>query len=427
MAVQTKDTATLNFALKNTTTSSQVFAYITGTATSNNNALCLIESDGKTPYYPPNPSGTMSPVGANVAIPLGAPGNTVTVTIPYLAGARLWFSINGQLTFYVNPGPALVEPSVSNTSDANYNVLWDFCEFTYNTQQLYANITYVDFVSIPIGLSLTNTSGATQTVTGMPANGLTTIVNGLNAQHASDGAGWNQLIINNSSGTPIRAVSPNTGIVMNNSLFSGYYQSYVNQVWAQYTGSTALTVDTQAAAGKVTATVVNGQLSFGSAASYSQPAAADIFSCSSGPFTPSGNSEKDAISARLAAAFNRSTLLINANQPDNENVANYYKNPITNHYSRIVHSANTDGKGYAFPYDDVAPTNGTDQSGSVFDPNPQLLTVTVGGGASSGTQQSKVETSVKQTPVQKTLSGKTISSRLKSVLSKANGLFGKKK
>lgn len=416
-----EDTLTLNFALINTTTSSQVFAYITGTATSNNNALCLIESDGKTPYYPQSPSGTLAALGADVAIPLGAPGSTITVTIPYLSSARLWFSIDGKLTFYVNPGPALVEPSVSNKSDPNYNILWDFCEFTYNSAEIYANITYVDFVSIPIALSLTNTSGTSQTVTGMPAHGLTTVVNGLNAQNASDGAGWNQLIINNSSGTPIRAVSPNNGIVMNSSLFTGYYESYVEQVWSHYTGSTSLTVDTQGSAGNVTATVVNGLLSFGSAASYSQPSSADIFSCSSGPFTPTGNSEKDAITARLAAAFNRSTLLTDANQPNGESVSNYYKNPTTNHYARIIHSANTDGRGYAFPYDDVAPTGSTDQSGSVVDPNPQLLTVTIGGGASNGLQ-SKLKS-----PVRKTPSATTIRSMLKRTWTKVKGFITGKK
>ena len=50
-----------------------------------------------------------------------------------------------------------------------------------------------------------------------------------------------------------------------------------------------------------------------------------------------------------------------------------------------MHAANLDGVGYAFPYDDVTPTNGVNQSGAVQDPNPQLLTVAVGGGnASSG-------------------------------------------
>jgi Beta-1,3-glucanase len=53
---------------------------------------------------------------------------------------------------------------------------------------------------------------------------------------------------------------------------------------------------------------------------------------------------------------------------------------IANHYSRICHSINLSGKGYGFPYDDVSPSNSsTDQSGSISDPNPELLTVAVGG------------------------------------------------
>jgi hypothetical protein len=87
-----------------------------------------------------------------------------------------------------------------------------------------------------------------------------------------------------------------------------------------------------------------------------------------------------AITARLAAAFNRSTLLVDSHQPDGEVVSNYYKTTPTNHYSRIVHAANTDGRGYAFPYDDVGPSGGQDQSGSVSDGSPGLWTVSVGGG-----------------------------------------------
>ena len=87
-----------------------------------------------------------------------------------------------------------------------------------------------------------------------------------------------------------------------------------------------------------------------------------------------------AILPRLAAAFNRSTLLIDSDQPDGENPADYYANAITNHYARIVHATTTGGRGYAFPYDDVAPSGGADQSGAVSDPAPTLLTVTLGSG-----------------------------------------------
>ena len=92
------------------------------------------------------------------------------------------------------------------------------------------------------------------------------------------------------------------------------------------------------------------------------------------------------LTARISAAFNRSTLLTDTNQPDGENPANYYKTSPTNHYARIIHATAQDGRGYAFPYDDVLPNGGTDQSGFVRDSNPTLLTVTVGavhGGSST--------------------------------------------
>lgn len=181
--------STLTIALQNTTTSNTVYAYITGQAINNNNALVLIEADGHTPYYPASPSSTGQPLAVNCAIKLGAPGSTTNVTIPQIAGGRVWFSIGAPITFLLNPGPGLVEPSVTNPSDPNTNIMWDFCEFTFNSSQLYANITYVDFVSIPISMTLTNTSGATQHISGMPANGLATVCNGLIAQNNADGAG----------------------------------------------------------------------------------------------------------------------------------------------------------------------------------------------------------------------------------------------
>ncbi|KAK2604565.1 hypothetical protein N8I77_007483 [Diaporthe amygdali] len=369
---------TLDIALVNTTSSSNVYAYISGLALNNNNAVFMLQSDGTTVYYPTSPDDTGKALAANTAIQLGAPGTTRTITIPQTAGGRIWFSQNATLTFLLNPGPALVEPSVTNVSDPNYNIYWDFCEFTYNSYQLFINITYVDFVCLPIALQLQNTSGVVTTVTGMPSNGLDTVCSALTTQSAVDGAGWKSLIVPSSTGANLRALSPNSGIVMNNSLFNGYFQPYVNQVWTKYT-ATPLQVDTQASYGVVSGQVdSSSNLTFGDAGSFPQPSAADIFSCSTGAFAVP-TAEMANIAARLAAAFNRSTLLINSDQPDNEVVSTYYTNAITNHYARIVHATNTDRKGYAFPYDDVGPSNGADQSGSLFDSNPQLLTVTIGG------------------------------------------------
>lgn len=345
-------------------------------------------SDGETIYYPASPSSTGTALSTNCAIALGAPGSTTTVTVPRTAGGRIWFSRDATLTFLLNPGPALVEPSVTNTSDPSYNVFWEFCEFTFNASQLYINISYVDFVSLPVGLQLENTSGTVTTVKGLPSTGLDTICAGLTSQTATDGAGWSDLIIKSSSGANLRALSPNSGITMDSSLFSTYYDSYVQAVWSKYSNGNNLTIDTQASWGSVNGTVKNDVLDFGSdVGSFSAPSSANIFSNSSGPFAVT-TAEMGAIGARLAAAFNRSTLLIDSVQPDDEVVANYYTNPITNHYARLLHATYLDGKGYAFPYDDVAPTGGADQSGSLFDPSPQLLTVTVGGPSTSASANS---------------------------------------
>jgi hypothetical protein len=377
---------TLNIDLQNNTGSNTVYAYVTGLALDHGMAWFLLQADGQTPYYPASPSSTGSPLGANCAIALNASGaGARRITIPHLAGGRIWFSIGAKLTFLINPGPALVEPSVSNPSDPNINTLWDFCEFTYNKDQLYANISAVDFFSIPVALKLTNGSGGSQSVAGLPAGALDTVCTRLSSQSAADGQGWKQLIVT-SGGRNLRALSPTNGIVRNPSLFSGYYNGYVNQVWQKYS-TTPLAVDTQAQWGVVNGTVSGGLLTFPGVGSFSQPSAADIFSCSSGPFSAPG-AEMGALTARISAAFNRSTLLSDANQPDGENPANYYKVSPTNHYARIIHATSQDGRGYAFPYDDVVPNGGTDQSGAVVDGNPTLLTVTLsavhGGGSGSG-------------------------------------------
>lgn len=379
-AAQTSSTTT--FALKNTTTSSNVYAYVTGLDINRNSIPFLLQSDRVTPYYPASPSSTLQPLQANCGIALGAPGTTTTVTVPQAAGGRVWFCQSGTLTFLLNPGPALVEPSVMNTSDPNYNLPWGFCEFTFNSFQLFVNISYVDFVALPIALQLENTAGTVTSVQGIPKNGLDLVCGQLQAQDAKDSAGWSKLVIPSPSGGNLRALSPNSGISMNNSLFQGYYQPYVDKVWAKY-ASTSLTVDTQAQwsvlTGKVSTST--GKLTFDNVGGFSQPSAADIFSCNSGAFAnyASNVDEMANIGARIAAAFNRSTLLINTSQPDNEVVSNYYQDAVTNHYSRICHSVNLDKRGYAFPYDDVGPSTGVDQSGSVYDSNPKLLTITVGG------------------------------------------------
>jgi len=374
---------TLNIVLRNESPAAQLYAHITG---SDDKGIVIMSADGKTPYRPTSPSDTLQPLGADCAIPLGGTGGSRTVAIPRISGGRIWFCKDKPLSFFVNPGPALVEPSATNPADANYGLDWGFAEFTWNAQELYANVSFVDFVGLPVSLQLKTGDGQVKTVPGMPADGLEQVCGKLEAQGKADGKGWEKLVVRDAGGAPLRALSPNAGAVLVPGLFDGYYQSYVDAVWDKYTKED-LTVNTQFKWGDVTGrTSPDGKLltfasSDGSSSiTFGKPSAADIFTCSTGPFAHgAGVSEEQLnVGARLAAALNRSTLLANARQPEGEKVEGYYKEATTNHYARVCHETSVQGRGYAFPYDDVGASGGTDQSGFVNDPNPKELTVCVG-------------------------------------------------
>lgn len=362
----------LKIELVNQSFSDTVYAFITGRDINRNNDWILVEADGSL-YYPTSPSSLLQPLAKDCAILLGSPGSSKTVTVPQIAGARIYFSVDQSLTFLLNPGPALVEPSPTNPSDPNYNIRWHFCEFTFNSTQLFANISYVDFVCLPISLTVRDASGTVQHVPGMESNGLDLVCSGLETQHNQDGAGWNALIIKH-EGRPLRVLSPNNGIVLNPKLFEDYWTRYVDESWQRY-AKVDLKIDTQASSGEVCGRVEGSEIRFPNSR-FAKPSARDIFGCSSGPFVPTGGSETLAIIPRLAAAINRSTLATEANQPSTSK-EQYYAHVTTNHYSRIVHEVNLDGRGYAFPYDDV--TTGADQAGTLFTPEPALFTIAVGG------------------------------------------------
>ncbi|KAI7299612.1 glucanase b [Hortaea werneckii] len=383
----TMASGTFTIQLRNDTNSSTVYGYITGLALDSGNRVFLLQADGKTPYYPTNPSSTGSKLEKNCSIPLGSPGNTVTCTIPRLAGGRIWFSVGTPLTFLLNPGPALVEPSIFNPADPNHYTNFGFAEFTYNAAQVFANISYVDFVGLPISLDLTDTANNVQRVAGMTNYGPQTIANGLIAQTRRDGRRWSSLIVNDKAGNLLRILSPNSGITLNPDWFQTYWTDYVNQVYSRYS-SNALTVNTQAVWRDVPGTVpanASSTFTFATAGqpnpqpTFPKPSARDIFSCNSGPFATGSNPETNVIIPRLSAAFNRSTLLLSDVTPNGTNPTQYYQNPTTNHYARIVHAANLDGKGYTFPYDDVTPDGGVGQEGAVFSFEPKSLLVAVGG------------------------------------------------
>lgn len=379
----------LDIQLQNQTNSDQVWAYITGLAISNGQRV-LLKSNGRDLYYPQQVSQIGSPLAEDCAIPLGPPGNTVSVHIPQMAGGRIWFSSGSKLTFLLNPGPALVEPSVLNPSDANARVNFSFAEFTLNNDQLFANISYVDFVPrLPVALTLETAGGAVQHVSGMGPRGIEQICEALRAQAWRDGWPWDKLIVQpEANQQALRVLSPTHGDAVGAS-FAGYFEPYVEEVWRRYSrghGGPKLHINTQAAAGVVSGHVNHrGELVFGErqgqghGEAFPRPTTADVLGCNSGPFTTGPSGYRNSIIPRLAAAFQRSAVGGEGGDEQPSDPATFYKRDPTNHYCRVVHEANLDGKGYAFAYDDVQPDGGADQSGKVNAGDPRTFIVAVGG------------------------------------------------
>ncbi len=378
-------TPTLPLSLQNNSGNSTVYAYITGSDSTGWPGF--VDADGQFNRLP-NPSSTLTPT-ADHSIQLGPSGSAATnITLQeYVISGRVWFSTSTQIQFFVNPGnpPLLVQPFLA-PSDPNWQTDWTFCEFTFNSTNLYANLSYVDLVASPISIQTTGGLGQ-QTVGPLPSGALTSIASGLIAQHAADGAPWDQLVSTDSSGNVLRVISP----FHSPTDFGSYWDNYVSSVWSNYE-SNSLTIDTQGTYGAFTGTVANGELTFAgldtNGVPFTQPAAIDIFSCASGPLYNSGGDARDAVAVRLAAALNRSTLLVSGgnNQPSGDTAAQYYQDPTTNHYARLVHQYAT--VGYAFPDDDVLPTGASPVDGHVQDSAPTSCTISFGGPVGGGSSSS---------------------------------------
>ncbi|KYK60753.1 glycoside hydrolase family 64 protein [Drechmeria coniospora] len=361
-----------------------VNAYITGLDL--NNRVVFVDRNGALVYPSSGGSATPVPIKAKVAIPMPARGKRLRMylTIPLLSG-RVYFA-RGNLDFFMvrtASGDGLVQPSPTNLRDPSAGVNWGFVELTYTRYwALFANISYVDFVGflLSIGLSVKDGRGR-QLTKGLGAGSVSKICGGLLQQQSRDRYPWARLCVADATGTPIRVLSPNNYAVLRPNDFEGYWNAYVDQVWARY-AKAPLTVNTQSAAGKVKCQL-SGRLLVcaGDRRGFEKPTAKDIWGCNSGPFARRADDSavRLAVIPRLCAAFVRSTLLLaGGNVQPAVAASRYYTVNPTSHYSRLIHHYELDGKGYAFPYDDVNPDGSEDASGTVASQAPDVLTVYIG-------------------------------------------------
>ncbi|ETS80917.1 hypothetical protein PFICI_08446 [Pestalotiopsis fici W106-1] len=369
-------------SITNNMGASGVNAYITG----RNAAGSVVFLSPQGGWYYPDPHGSAAPVQItdDVKLPLGGAGSSSTFALPgYLSAARVWIA-EGELDFFTvaSNGIQLVEPSFANPKDPSTGINWGFVELTYLAEGLWANLSFVDFVGLVMGMTLTLGSGEVQTRKGLRSDAIAGICKDLVSQSNADGQPWGDLCVTDDNGTPLRIVAPNIYLSDDGDAFSDYFNQYIDQVWSRFT-SEPLTIDTQSDPGLVKCNVQGGNNLFcdGDNRSYSKPSAADIFGCNSGPFAiiDGDNAVHKAVVPRLCAAFNRGTFLqdggnVQPKQPSSD----YYQSNPNNHYSRIIHQYETDGQGYAFSYDDVNP-DGENSAGLVAGPDPRLLHIVLGG------------------------------------------------
>lgn len=311
---------------------------------------------------PPSPAPDASIVGP-------APGQSITIRMPKFSG-RVYFSYGQKLVFKVTTG-GLVQPAVQNPSDPNVNILFNWTEYTLNDSGVWINSTQVDMFSAPYSVGVRRGDGVTINTGRLKPGGYNNFFNALRGQPG----GWANLIRTRPDGTVLRALAPSHGIGVG-LLPAGVMNDYVNRVWSRYASST-LTVTPFANQpnlryfGRVEGNVMNFRNGAGAiVTSFQKPDSDSIFGCYRHLDAPN-DLVRGPISRTLCAGFNRSTLLTNANQPDN-NPANFYLDVVTNHYSRKIHAQMVDGKAYGFAFDDV----GAHES-LVHDGNPQQTFITL--------------------------------------------------
>ncbi|KAI5923733.1 hypothetical protein F4810DRAFT_190867 [Camillea tinctor] len=363
-------------------------AYVSGyDPESHQYVLLRPAGDGYEYFKPGGANGiTPTPITESISIPLK--DRMTKITLPgYIVSARVWLA-KGELTFNVlldgDNKVVVTEPDTNNPTDPAYNLSCGFIELTnVDKDGLTTNLSFVDWVGLLLGMSVTHQNGTTEDVPGLKPDSVDNICNSLKAQSEKDKRPWDKMC-RQVDGKWLRAYSPNMYSQLNKDMLD-YYDSYINDVWDHYS-TTPLVIDSQDNNGvkvvsgqPITCQVKDGQLACDQDAGvFAKPTTADIWGCNSGTFEniEEGDHRKE-VKARLCAAFHRSTLLLEggSTQPSpNLTAPSYYTVDPTNHYSRLVHENLQGGRGYAFPYDDVNPGM-ENAAGLIRSANPQSLKI----------------------------------------------------
>ncbi|MGH3761501.1 beta-1,3-glucanase family protein [Actinophytocola sp.] len=342
--------AAMSLTLANESGRGPVWTYVVGTDLATGQQ-CRLSADGRLVAVSEADNG---PDGyTDYAIPVE--GGGTTLSLPQGMSGRVYVAIGDRLKIRCNPGNTLAYPAGWVDSDPNYPVLHDCAEFTYDGAGMHCNTTMVDMLSVPLAITL---SGAAQQTTGrLRDGGRAAVFSAMSGQ-----AGYGGLVLED-----LRVIAPGHGLDAGR-FAADYFAAHVDQVWEHYRSNT-MTVT--AGANAFTGQVSGDRFVFsGGVRAFAKPSTRDVLFCD-GALSAPNDGVTGPVAAALGAGFNRGVLTDTTEQPLAD-AGQYYRDDVTNHYSRIMHENTVDGDAYGFAFDDVC-----EHASYIEDPAPTSMTVTI--------------------------------------------------
>ena len=285
---------------------------------------------------------------ANMSFTLDQAGN---LTVPSdFQGARIFVSEKQPLYIGISSdNSGWAGPNPANPSDPNYTTVYDWYEMTFQNGVVPfgGNTTQVDQFGLPISFTLTQNSSGFLATRGLDVPRAQVFQQFMNTEPAA----FQQLIVHDANGDPVRILSPRT---VQPGALSTWLDQPVNNFWTTYqTNQFNYNGPGYTVSGHVDA---SGQFDYtltptgGTPTSYTmaKPTTAQIFAAD-GPFV--GTGRQGAFLAELDAAFNRGV----ATSPNEWAApADYYPaGGRWNNWAQFFHADSIDNLAYGFPYDDV--------------------------------------------------------------------------
>ncbi len=288
------------------------------------------------------------------------------VHLPAIESGRMYLSYGEPVYITFNQGAdgsmGYAGPDVNNISDANYNTLFEYLEFTTEAVngsiRFHGNTTRVDFFSFPIMTRLTDEYGGYDRCVG----DIGTRDEIFNAFRTTVSEPFKTLVGDK------RIMAPAKTTFREDGQYSTYFDDYINRFWTKYTNEDLVF---NCEGGTFKGRVEGDRLRFtksgdGTAYYVNKPTTQDVLE-GRGAFNE-GNAVEKVIESQLCAAFNRGIAM----QPENYGKpSTFYKSgEICNEYAAFFHEHSVSARAYGFCYDDVA-----DQSTLVECDNAAALTI----------------------------------------------------